>query len=186
RLGARPQAGDAQIHADELPCLGVQLDKGRRRSPTAEGLNADPARAGEEVEKTRALDLWGEDVEERRFDALHDRADVGRLRRLELPSLRPPRHDSHQFSPRRRAVLLWVWPRVEADWELLERARCSARSVASTSSASSENVSSLPQRISASSCSGPSRSGESFHSPRTSAVAFGSPSSATMILANAL
>src|SRR4029077_8538642 len=111
-------------------------------------LDAHTTGSGEKIQEARALDLGSENVEEGRLDPIHDRADVGRFRRLELASLGDTRNNAHQLSPRLREVLLCAWPRAGGDDAPLVRARCSARSVASTSSASSENVSFFPQRIS--------------------------------------
>src|SRR5262249_43456316 len=132
RLGALAQTRDTQVLADELPCLGVQLDEGRRFSPTTESFDADAACSGEEIQEARVLDLGSENVEKRRLDSIHDRSNVGRLRRLELASLGDARNHAHQLSPRLREVLLCAWPRAGAADAAPARVRCSARSVAST------------------------------------------------------
>ena len=64
---------DVQVFLDGGDGLSAQVDEGAVRGPLAQGLDADAAAAGEEIEQAHAGDARAQNVEEGRLDAVEDR-----------------------------------------------------------------------------------------------------------------
>src|SRR6516165_11813927 len=105
---AKPQRLD--IVAQQRACLGAVVDKQRERGAARDGLDAERAGTGKEIEHARALDRiavgMNEDVEHRLAQAVRGRPDFARGRRGEIASLQSTANHAHAlFVPRLKITL---------------------------------------------------------------------------------
>ena len=105
---AKPQRLD--IVAQQRACLGAVVDKQRERGAARDGLDAERAGTGKEIEHARALDRiavgMNEDVEHGLAQAVRGRPDFARGRRGEIAPLQSAANHAHAlFVPRLKITL---------------------------------------------------------------------------------
>src|SRR5216684_3998970 len=142
---ALAQAQPLDVVAQRAQRGAVLLDEGGGRRAAREGLDADPARAREQVEKRAALEIRHQGVEAGDADLVRGRPRGAPARRGETLALERPREDAHQGvvsdGPSRRPSTLHCPPSRSSAYSTRSHpGLCSVPPVASTTNTTRDGL----------------------------------------------